>query len=128
MAHRRFHTAGRYSPPTQLASGGRYPAPNCFFTDAESGETRDELVKLHPTVRPVAMVVDAIKDCSKQGEIILEPFIGSGTAIIAAEKVGRRCYGIDIEPQYVDVAIRRWQKITGKQAIHAETRKPFNNN
>lgn len=74
------------------------------------------------------MVVDAIKDCSKQGEIILEPFIGSGTAIIAAEKVGRRCYGIDIEPQYVDVAIRRWQKITGKQAIHAETRKPFNNN
>lgn len=103
-----------------------YPAPNCFFTDAESGETRDELVKLHPTVRPVAMVVDAIKDCSKQNEIILEPFIGSGTAIIAAEKAGRRCYGIDIEPQYVDVAIRRWQKITGEQTIHAETGKSFN--
>lgn len=93
-----------------------YPAPNCFFTDADSGETREELVKLHPTVRPVAMIADAIRDCSKHNEIILEPFIGSGTALIAAEKTGRRCYGIELEPKYIDVALRRWEKLMGKTA------------
>ena len=71
----------------------------------------------HPTVKPVALVADAIRDCSPRKGIILDPFMGSGTTILAAEKVGRRAYGIEIDPQYVDVAIRRWQDFTGRDAV-----------
>ena len=76
----------------------------------------DEL-KLHPTVKPVALVADAMRDCSRRGDLILDPFIGSGTSIIAAESVGRVAYGMELDPLYVDVAIRRWQKFTGRDAI-----------
>ena len=85
----------------------------------------DEL-KLHPTVKPVAMVIDAIKDCSKRGGIILDPFGGSGTTLIAAEQTGRKARLIELDPLYCDVIIRRWQDFTGQNAIHAETGKTFN--
>jgi DNA modification methylase len=75
----------------------------------------DEL-QMHPTVKPVALVVDAIKDCSKQGDIVLDPFCGSGTILIAAERTGRKARALEIDPSYVDVAIRRWEKLTGKSA------------
>jgi DNA modification methylase len=84
----------------------------------------DEL-KLHPTVKPVALVADAMRDCSRRGEIVLDPFMGSGTAIVAAESVGRIAYGIELDPLYVDVAIRRWQKFTGWDAILAPTGETF---
>src|SRR5262249_48329826 len=71
----------------------------------------------HPTVKPVALVADAIRDCSPRKGIILDPFMGSGTTILAAEKVGRRAYGVELDPQYVDVAIRRWQDFTGRDAV-----------
>src|ERR1700730_139141 len=71
---------------------------------------------MHPTDKPVGMVADAIKDCSRRRSIILDPFLGSGTAVIAAERTGRRAYGIELDPAYVDVAIRRWQTYTGKSA------------
>ena len=71
---------------------------------------------MHPTVKPVAMVADAIKDCSKRGSLILDPFCGSGTILIAAEKTGRRARAIELDPKYVDVAIRRWEQYTGKTA------------
>jgi hypothetical protein len=67
-------------------------------------------------VKPVALVVDAIKDCSKQGDIVLDPFCGSGTIIIAAERTSRKARALEIDPAYVDVAIRRWQQLTGKSA------------
>jgi DNA modification methylase len=73
----------------------------------------DELA-MHPTVKPVAMVADAIKDCSKRGSLVLDPFCGSGTILIAAEKTGRRARAIELDPGYVDVAVRRWQQYTGK--------------
>lgn len=76
---------------------------------------------LHPTVKPVALVADAIKDCSNRGGIILDPFIGSGTTIVAAEQTGRRCRGIELDTLYVDVAIRRWEGFTGSKARHALT-------
>jgi DNA modification methylase len=76
----------------------------------------DELA-MHPTVKPVAMVADAIKDCSKRGSLVLDPFCGSGTILIAAEKTGRRARAIELDPKYVDVAIRRWEKYTGKTAV-----------
>ena len=71
------------------------------------------------------MVVDAILDCTARGEIVLDPFLGSGTTLMAAERVGRVCYGIEIDPLYVDVAIRRWQVQTGEAAVLAATGKHF---
>ncbi len=71
---------------------------------------------MHPTVKPVAMVADAIRDCSRRGGIVLDAFSGSGTTIIAAEQTGRRARAIELDPRYVDVAIRRWQQMTGGSA------------
>lgn len=78
------------------------------------GSRREDLA-LHPTVKPVAMVADAICDVSRQGDLILDIFLGSGTSLIAAERVGRRFRGLDIDPAYVDLAMRRWSDITGKE-------------
>jgi DNA modification methylase len=80
----------------------------------------DEL-KCHPTVKPVALVADAIKDCTGRGDIVLDTFCGSGTTILAAERVGRRAYTIEIEPRFVDVAIKRWQAFSRKDAMHADS-------
>ena len=80
---------------------------------------------MHPTVKPVPLVADAIKDCSGRGDIVLDPFSGSGTTIIAAERTGRGARVIELDPQYVDVAVRRWQAATGRHALHAETGKTF---
>jgi DNA modification methylase len=89
------------------------------------GRNRDELAKMHPTVKPVALVADAIKDCSKRGNIILDPFGGSGTTIMAAEKTDRRAAVIEIDPRYVDAAIRRWEAYTGRSAICTRTGRSF---
>jgi DNA modification methylase len=75
----------------------------------------DELA-MHPTVKPVALIADAIKDASKRSNIVLDPFCGSGSTLIAAEKTGRRGHAIEIDPRYVDVAVRRWQRHSGKPA------------
>ena len=80
----------------------------------------DEL-KSHPTVKPVALVADAVRDCTRRGDIVLDTFCGSGTTIMAAERVGRRAYALEIDPPFVDVAIKRWQAFSGKDAICAET-------
>lgn len=86
---------------------------------------RLEELAMHPTVKPVALVADAIRDCSKRGGIVLDCFSGSGTALIAAEKTGRRGYLMELDPAYVDVTIRRFRKIYGEEAIHAETERTF---
>lgn len=78
-------------------------------------------LRAHPTVKPVAMIADAIKDCTRRNEIVLDTFCGSGTTLLAAERVGRRGYGLEIDPLYVDLAIRRWQSFTGKDAVHDES-------
>jgi DNA modification methylase len=79
----------------------------------------------HPTVKPVVMVADAMKDCTKRGDIVLDIFSGAGTTIMAAERVGRRAYAMEIEPRYVDVAIRRWQAFTKRDAALSESSKTF---
>jgi len=84
----------------------------------------DELA-MHPTVKPVALVADAIRDCSNRNGIVLDPFAGSGTVLIAAERTGRKARALEIDPNYVDVAVNRWQTFTGKAAIHAETGQTF---
>jgi DNA modification methylase len=82
---------------------------------------RLEELGMHPTVKPIALVADTIRDCSKRRGIVLDPFIGSGTTIIAAEQTGRVCYGLEIDPRYVDVAVRRWETFTGGQARDSGT-------
>jgi DNA modification methylase len=79
-------------------------------------------VERHPTVKPVALVADAILDVSKRDEIVLDPFCGSGTTIVAAERTGRRGYGIELDPLYVDLTISRWQRITKQEAKLADGR------
>jgi DNA modification methylase len=71
------------------------------------------------------MISDAILDCSERNGIVLDGFSGGGSTLVAAERVGRRCFGLELDPIYVDVAIRRWQKLTGKLAICAATGKSF---
>jgi DNA modification methylase len=80
---------------------------------------RFEELAMHPTVKPVALVADAIRDCSRRNGIVLDPFLGSGTTVIAAERTGRRARGLEIDPVYVDVVVRRWQTYTGKAATLA---------
>ena len=84
-----------------------------------------DLLALHPTPKPVKLIADAIMDCSARGDIVLDSFLGSGSTLIAAEKTGRRCFGIEIDPLYVDVAIRRWQVLTGKQAVNSSSGRSF---
>lgn len=96
-----------------------YPGVNTFKAD------RMAELESHPTVKPVAMIADAIRDVSNRGEIVLDVFGGSGTTLIAAEKTGRRGRLIEIDPGYCDVTIRRWEKLTGKQAKLAGTISSF---
>jgi DNA modification methylase len=96
-----------------------YAGVNTF----RSGRLDD--LSVHPTVKPVVMVADAIKDCSRRGDIVLDPFMGSGTTLLAAERVGRKSYGVEIDPLYVDAAIRRWQEFVGRDAVLASTGQSF---
>jgi DNA modification methylase len=85
------------------------------------GSERDAALAMHPTVKPVAMIADAIMDCSNRGGIILDSFAGSGSSLIAAEKTGRRGYGIEIDPHYVDVILKRFEDTYGLKAVHIES-------
>lgn len=99
----------------------RYGGVNSFSRKTDEGN----LMEIHPTVKPVAMVADAILDCSARGDVVLDPFMGSGTTLMAAERTGRVCYGMELDPLYIDAAIRRWQVYTGGQARHAATECTF---
>ena len=116
------HRGAAHRNNVQLGQFGRnrsnvwhYPGVNSFARCGEEGN----LSALHPTVKPVALVADAILDCSERGGIVLDAFLGSGTTVIAAERTGRRCYAMELDPVYVDTAIRRWQALTGGKAHHA---------
>ena len=87
-----------------------YAGANAF------GKERDSELAMHPTVKPVALVADAILDCSNRGGAVLDVFAGSGTTLIAAEKTGRKGYGIEIDPYYVDIIIRRFKDVYGLEA------------
>jgi DNA modification methylase len=80
---------------------------------------------MHPTVKPVALVADAIKDCSRRNGLVLDPFGGSGTVLVAAERTARKARALEIDPHYVDVAVRRWQAYTGKTAVLAASGATF---
>ena len=98
-----------------------YAGVNTFSKDRET-----ELA-MHPTVKPTAMVADAILDSTRRGGIVLDPFVGSGTTLIAAEKTGRLGYGIEIDPLYCDTVIRRFVAAYGIEARHGKSGEPFTN-
>jgi len=100
-----------------LGETGRYRTNVWDYAGISSiGANRDEELAMHPTVKPVALIADAIRDCSKRGETILDCFGGSGSTLIAAEKTGRRGYLIEYDPLYCDTIVRRWERLTGKRA------------
>lgn len=121
------HGHGKHINNFGLGDKGRYRSNVWDYPGANSlknGSGRKDLED-HPTPKCVAMVADAIRDCSKRGGIILDPFLGSGTTVIAAERTGRITYGMELDPIYVDLIVRRWELFTGKQAILQGSGKSF---
>ena len=108
----------------ELGKNGRYRTNIWEYRAATKTGDNAEL-KLHPTVKPVVMVIDAIKDTSKRGEIVLDAFGGSGSTLIAAEKTRRHARLIEYEPTYCEVTIRRWQALTKKEVTLADTGETF---
>jgi DNA modification methylase len=98
-----------------------YPGVSTLSKQGNEGN----LLALHPTVKPTALVADALLDCSARKDIVLDPFLGSGTTLLAAEQTGRICRAIELSPKYVDTAIRRWQNRTGREAIHLKSGQTF---
>jgi DNA methylase len=85
----------------------------------------DELLGAHSTVKPVAMLADILRDCTKRGDLVIDTFLGSGSTLIAAEETGRICIGTELNPRNFDVSLRRWQTLTGRDAIHLGTGQRF---
>jgi DNA modification methylase len=119
---------GKHQNNVQLGRYGRnrtnvweYPTINTLSRNGDEGN----LLALHPTVKPVALVADALLDCSSRGDLVLDTFLGSGSTLMAAERTGRSCCGIEIDPIYVDTAIKRWQRYTGDHAIDSTSGKRF---
>ena len=109
-----------------LGQTGRYRTNVWDYAGISSiGAGRSDDLAMHPTVKPVAMIADAIRDCSKRGETVLDAFGGSGSTLIAAEKTGRRARLIEYDALYCDTIIRRWETYTGKRATLSVTDEVF---
>ena len=122
--HIAVYVAGTATPTNNFRLGerGRYRTNVWSYAGFNSfGRDRATALSVHPTMKPVALVADALRDCSKRGEIVLDPFGGSGTTMIAAERCGRAARLIEIDPIYCDVIIRRWQTLSGKTAVLSES-------
>ena len=112
----------------ELGKYGRYRTnvwsyPSAITMSRQSGG--ENVLAMHPTVKPIALIADAILDCTERGNIVIDSFLGSGTTLLACERVGRVCRGLELEPKYVDLAIRRWQTLTGEKAIHEASGQSF---
>jgi DNA methylase len=116
----------RHANNVQLGKYGRNRSNVWNYPGANSlrGETREALAD-HPTPKPVRLIADAILDVTGPNDIVLDMFLGDGSTLIACERTNRLCYGIEIDPRYVDASIRRWEAETGRKAVHAETGKSF---
>lgn len=110
----------------ELGTHGNYRTNVWTYAGVNTfGQTRDAELAMHPTVKPVAMVVDAIKDASKRNAVVLDAFGGSGTTLVAAERTGRRGYALEISPHYVDTIVKRVSDVTGEKAVLAGTSETF---
>lgn len=117
---------GSHVNNVELGKHGRYRTNVWHYAGVNSFGSEQKNLKMHPTVKPVELVRDAILDASKRGSIVLDTFLGSGTTLIAAEKAGRICYGIEYEPLYVDTIIRRYYELTGVWAVREDDNKSYN--
>lgn len=110
----------------ELGRNGRHRTNVWDYAGANTFKRgRLEELRTHPTCKPVPLLKDALLDCSDRNAAILDPFGGSGSILIAAERTNRRAFVLEIEPSYVDASIRRWQKKSGGQAVHAESGQSF---
>ena len=117
-----FSRSAEFQNNIQLGKFGRYRTNVWTYPGVTSfGATRKEDLADHPTIKPTQLIADIILDCTSIGDVVLDPFLGSGTALLAAEQTKRRGIGIELDPKYVDVAIRRLNQIHGLSAIHFET-------
>ncbi len=106
----------------ELGAHGRYRTNVWDYAGVNTfGTDRDQELSLHPTVKPVALVEDAILDCSRRGGIVLDAFLGSGTTLLAAERSGRRGFGLEVDPKYVDTTLKRFRGFTGEEPVHASS-------
>ena len=112
-SHRNNVLLGRYG--RNRTNVWNYPGGSGFA----GGEDRD-LTAQHPTPKPVTLIADAMLDVTARGDLVLDPFLGSGSTLIAAERVGRACRGIEMDPLYVDLTIRRWERLTGEAATRED--------
>jgi DNA modification methylase len=118
--------SGRFQNNVCLGAGGRYRTNVWDYPGMSSiRQGRQEDLAMHPTVKPLALVADAIRDCSKRNDLVLDPFVGSGTTILAADRAGRVCAAMEIDGAYVDVAIRRWETATNVPAALCESGETF---
>jgi DNA modification methylase len=117
---------GRHVNNIELGKNGRHRT-NVWLYDSAGTQARkgNNVLELHPTVKPVQLVMDALLDCSNRGDFVLDCFLGSGTTLLAAERTGRFCRGMELDPLYIDTAIRRWQNLTGRAATRASDGKLF---
>ena len=110
----------------ELGQHGRHRSNLWTYAGVNTFKTgRMDELSAHPTVKPVSMLAEAIKDVTRHRDIVLDPFLGSGSTLIAAEKTGRQARGIEYEPAYCDLTIRRWQTYTGKAARLIATTQTF---
>jgi len=119
---------GAHRNNIRLSKSGRYRTNVWKYRPVKSmarDTNESNLSDLRPTIKPVELVADAIVDSTARGDIVLDPFLGSGTTLIAAERTGRVCCGIELDPRYVDTIVRRWQKYTGLEAVHQRTGQTF---
>jgi DNA modification methylase len=96
-----------------------YPGASSLGSDARRG------LKDHPTVKPTAMLEDALLDLTNRGDLVIDPFLGSGSTLIAAENTRRVCHGVELDALYVDVIIRRYEAASGEEAVHVESGETF---
>jgi DNA modification methylase len=110
----------------QLGAHGRNRSNLWRFAGKTGGQAdEDDNFDVHPTVKPIRLIEEAILDVTAPGDVVLDPFLGSGSTLLAAHRTQRRCLGLEISPAYVDVAILRWQAMTGEQAVLVATGEPF---
>jgi DNA modification methylase len=120
------HGSAPHINNVELGSNGRYRTNVWDYAGVNTfGKERDALA-IHPTAKPVQLIEDAILDCSNRNGIVLDAFAGSGSTIIAAERSGRRGFGLELEPKYVDATLRRWRDLTGEEPVRLSDGMPFN--
>jgi DNA modification methylase len=112
---------GEANPSSRARQEGGSRSNVWTYPGARLGSEARDGLQHHPTVKPVAMLEDALLDMTERGDIVIDPFLGSGSTLIACEKTGRRCRGVELDPLYIEVMLRRYEAVTGQAAVLEST-------